>query len=338
MKDFSSINELYAKFFNFTNPPSRVTVAVGDALPEGLEVMLTAMAHPSHVPGHRNGLHVQSQSYWAPANIGPYSQAISVPLEDGREVHIAGQIPLDPASMTLYDSQGFKGEVILALQHLFRIGRTQNVKWWTTGVAMIPASDDKKAQEERVVLAQAIWRAAHELPSNTNDDEEDEEVFDAWDRKNFSKPFDDNVARSSIPDYTIFDQQVQRHVGKKGLRAPPCVVVEVEALPRYASVEWACTGLSVSALAQSSVDEGPVKEFIVQHPEGCYEYRVIEIPDEEVDAEQYISQVENGTLYASARFDWTDMRWFKSGISWVPCKRVWGEGGREIRGVIVGGR
>ncbi|KAJ4344701.1 uncharacterized protein N0V89_012445 [Didymosphaeria variabile] len=334
MKDFSSINSLYAKFFEFTNPPSRVTVAVGDTLPAGLDVMLTAIAHPSDQPRSRTGLHVQSQSYWAPANIGPYSQAISVPLGEGREVHIAGQIPLDPASMTLYTGHGFKGEALLSLQHLFRIGRTQNVKWWTAGVAMIPANADARAQEERVVVAKAVWKAAHEPPSDA-ENEDEEEVVDAWDRKNFSKAFDDTVARSPIPDYAVFEQQAQS--GAK-LRASPCVVIEVDALPRYASIEWACTGLNVDALEQFRDDESPVKESVVRHLEKSFEYRVVEIPDEEVDAAQLLSQMEYGTLYASDKFDWTDSRWFKRGIAWVPCKRVWGEEGREVRGVIVGGR
>ncbi|KAF2441037.1 adenine nucleotide alpha hydrolases-like protein, partial [Karstenula rhodostoma CBS 690.94] len=129
MKDFTSTNALYAHFFASTNPPSRVTVAVGATLPDGLDVMLTAIAHPATAPAHRTGLHVQSHSYWAPANIGPYSQAVCVPLAGGggREVHIAGQIPLDPPSMTLHTQGGFKGAAVLALQHLFRIARTQAV-------------------------------------------------------------------------------------------------------------------------------------------------------------------------------------------------------------------
>ncbi|KAL5393665.1 hypothetical protein PMIN04_000491 [Paraphaeosphaeria minitans] len=340
MRDFTSINALYAQFFAFTNPPSRVTVAVGDTLPAGIDVMLTAIAHPT---GQRTGLHVQSQSYWAPANIGPYSQAISVLLRGGggggdgrgREVHIAGQIPLDPASMTLHTKDGFKGEAALALQHLFRIGRTQGVKWWTAGVAMIPSSADAQMHDGRVGLAQAVWTAAHARRETEDEDEDDGEAVDVWDRKNFSKAFDDTVGRASMPDYGIFDRR-----GHAGLRAPPCVVVEVDALPRYASVEWACTGLDVVSLRQSSGSTSlqGVKEFTVRHPEGRFEYRVVEIPDGEVDIAEVLSRMEYGTLYASAQGDWSDERWVKTGISWVPCKRVWGEDGRELRGVIVGGR
>ncbi|PVH95018.1 adenine nucleotide alpha hydrolases-like protein, partial [Periconia macrospinosa] len=85
MSTFTSINATYASFFSFTNPPSRATVAIGSLMPEGVDVMLSVIAHrlPSSSSSssvQREGLHVQSQSYWAPANIGPYSQAISVPL------------------------------------------------------------------------------------------------------------------------------------------------------------------------------------------------------------------------------------------------------------------
>ncbi|KAF1971210.1 hypothetical protein BU23DRAFT_556227 [Bimuria novae-zelandiae CBS 107.79] len=347
MKDFALINGLYAKFFNFTNPPSRVTVAVGDAMPQSLDVMLTTIAHPQGEQRRRKGLHVQSQSYWAPANIGPYSQAISVPLGDGYEVHVAGQIPLDPPSMALYTKDGFKGEALLALQHLTRIGRTQNVKWWVAGVAMIPGSEDLEAQAQRVSLAQSVWAVINEPPSE-KEEEEDEEVIDAWDRKNFSKAFDDTVSRTQIPDYSIFEQHnVQIPAGPTKFRAPPCIVVEVDALPRYASIEWACTGLSVNALQQqlhndgASADGGSAKphhpsSVQVRDPESRFAYTVIEIPgDDEVDASRWLSRVEHGTLYASAKFDWTQSYWFKNGISWIPCKRVWSEGGREVKGVLV---
>ena len=354
MKDFALINELYAKFFDFTNPPSRVTVAVGDTMAESLDIMLTAIAHPQPPSGRRNGLHVQSQSYWAPANIGPYSQAISVPLGDGYEIHIAGQIPLDPPSMTLYSKDGFKGEALLALQHLTRIGRTQNVKWWVAGVAMISATTESRGfQEDRVKVAQAVWDAVNAPPpadgEEGEEDQEDEEVVDAWDRKNFSKAFDDTVARSRIPDYRVFgDPDLQESTDSSRPRAPPCIVVEVDALPRYASIEWACTGLDVDRLRQTHAgvadDLGDAEHhrsraFEVRDTDDRFAYSIFEIPeDERVDPAKMPFEVEYGTLYASSRFDWKDSSWAQSGISWIPCKRVWGQGGRELRGALVAKR
>lgn len=353
MKDFSLINHLYAKYFDFTNPPSRVTVAVGDAMPDALDIMLTTIAHPLPPPGRRNGLHVQSQSYWAPANIGPYSQAISVPLAYGHEVHIAGQIPLDPPSMALYTKDGFKGETLLALQHLTRIGRTQNVKWWVAGVAMIPASTGSGTdQEERVTLAQAVWNAVNRPPyadGGEGEDDENEEVVDAWDRKNFSKAFDDTVERARVPDYRIFGEyDGEVSTASSELRAPPCVVVEVDALPRYASIEWACTGLAVDGLQQVHTgvggDSGNSRNdqsgaFEVRDPDDRFAYIVYEIPgDGEVDVAKLPFTVEYGTLYASSRLDWKDSSLVQGGVSWIPCKRVWGQGGRELGGVLVAKR
>jgi len=51
-------------------PPSRVTIST--TMPESVRLSAIISTRP------RTGLHVQSRSYWAPANIGPYSQAIAV--------------------------------------------------------------------------------------------------------------------------------------------------------------------------------------------------------------------------------------------------------------------
>lgn len=85
---FSSANAAYASFFG-ASPPARACVGVGgtgvvmDCIawvgePSG---SLTDKAIAKKIKGDtgtRKALHVQSLSYWAPANIGPYSQAISV--------------------------------------------------------------------------------------------------------------------------------------------------------------------------------------------------------------------------------------------------------------------
>ena len=71
------------------NPPIRVCVEA----PIKTKVSLSAI-------GNRNPIktmHVQSISHWAPANIGPYSQATLV----DNVLHVAGQIGLIPGSMDL---------------------------------------------------------------------------------------------------------------------------------------------------------------------------------------------------------------------------------------------
>jgi len=70
MSDFSIINPIYASYFTSPLPPSRVTIST--AIPESIRLSAIISTSP------RTGLHVQSRSYWAPANIGPYSQAIAV--------------------------------------------------------------------------------------------------------------------------------------------------------------------------------------------------------------------------------------------------------------------
>lgn len=61
-------------------------------------------------------LHVQSISHWAPANIGPYSQAVRV----GDFVYLAGQIGLVPGSMQLVNG-GIKYQCHIVLRHIDRI-------------------------------------------------------------------------------------------------------------------------------------------------------------------------------------------------------------------------
>jgi len=70
MSDFSIINPIYASYFASPLPPSRVTIST--TIPESVRLSAIISTRP------RTGLHVQSRSYWAPANIGPYSQAIAV--------------------------------------------------------------------------------------------------------------------------------------------------------------------------------------------------------------------------------------------------------------------
>ena len=48
--------------------------------------------------GTRKCLHVQGISHWAPSNIGPYSQAVSV----GGLLHISGQIALVPGTIQIF--------------------------------------------------------------------------------------------------------------------------------------------------------------------------------------------------------------------------------------------
>lgn len=122
MNDFVTVNELYSTYIPMMNCPSRTCIQL--ALPHNAHIMLQCIAKkPSHAliekytssqhnvndngnisdintlihHFQRDVLHVQSISTWAPCCIGPYSQATTV----DHIIHLAGQIGLGPATMTL---------------------------------------------------------------------------------------------------------------------------------------------------------------------------------------------------------------------------------------------
>lgn len=72
---FPQVNAIYKTYFG-SSPPARACVAV--TLPNSCRVSLEAIAYAGPRSGARHALHVQGLSYWAPANIGPYSQAVTV--------------------------------------------------------------------------------------------------------------------------------------------------------------------------------------------------------------------------------------------------------------------
>ncbi|KAI5288831.1 hypothetical protein KEM55_008969 [Ascosphaera atra] len=202
----------------------------------------------------RDGLHVQSRSYWAPANIGPYSQAIAVPsqpnsnLSDGSCVYVAGQIPLHPPTMELawgdqssgnadwYDP--FLSRATLALQHLWRIGQANSVAWWFGAIAFLSGPHEIQA---KAVAAYRIWQELHHLPRRTSslDDEDAVPVLDAWDVK-YGRQLDFGSASAAaqktpvIPDWEVF--------GGEEPVMPPYLAVQVAELPRGSDVEWQALG------------------------------------------------------------------------------------------------
>ena len=115
MNEFAPINSNYVKYFNRALPPSRICVETN--LPDGIEAQLSVVVL-KHL-SDKMGLHVQGRSYWAPCNIGPYSQAISSNTD--RTIRISGQIPLIPKSMELPSGKDIPYNITLALQHYQRI-------------------------------------------------------------------------------------------------------------------------------------------------------------------------------------------------------------------------
>ncbi|KAH7930747.1 hypothetical protein BV22DRAFT_1078565 [Leucogyrophana mollusca] len=125
MDDFPKVNAMYATFFG-SSPPARACVAVD--LPSPIHVKLDCIAYAELAPHDRQALHVQGLSYWAPANIGPYSQAIMV----GERIFISGQIGLVPSSLTLPSPPSLAMETALCFQHADRVAaalRTTTGGW-----------------------------------------------------------------------------------------------------------------------------------------------------------------------------------------------------------------
>ncbi|KAK0730693.1 hypothetical protein B0H67DRAFT_46756 [Lasiosphaeris hirsuta] len=272
MPDFPIINTIYGSLFDAPNPPSRVTVSCGSLLSHGhknIAVYLTV--HTALPANHRQGLHVQSRSYWAPANIGPYSQAIAIPVASlassskvtnrqggwgPKLVSIAGQIPLVPGTMTLPEG-GLELQLTLSLQHLWRIGLEMGVQWWSSAVVYFPSrarDDNDESLKRRAMLAARSWEEGHVwgIKGGGESDDEDEVGPDLWDRK-FNPEFMSVGTQSDaalLPDWDI----VVGGESKSKDSVPPVFVAEVAELPRAAGAEWhAHAGVANAAAASMTV-------------------------------------------------------------------------------------
>ncbi|POY72917.1 hypothetical protein BMF94_4078 [Rhodotorula taiwanensis] len=172
---FPRINAVYSTYFG-TSPPTRACVAVPGPQGAGAwRVKLDGVARvgdPSvGLENERKALHVQSMSYWAPANIGPYSQSVNT----GGRIYIAGQIPLIPAALSLPPSPSsnssshdptarFSYHAALALQHLTRIVACSSPASTARPISVVawlgPCASDHEWRR-RVAACRAAWSAAH---------------------------------------------------------------------------------------------------------------------------------------------------------------------------------
>ncbi|KAK6519451.1 hypothetical protein TWF281_003285 [Arthrobotrys megalospora] len=225
MDDFQAINKVYSSYFSdFPNPPSRVCVAIGDAMPQNIGVLLSVIADTPEHGDTRKALHVQSRSYWAPANVGPYSQATAV----GGVVSVAGMVGLLPESMKVWESEGVKGETVLALQSMVRVGREMSIHGqygWLGGVGFVVDGAD-------VAGMKGAWKDWFEEPEEEDDGDTDEEVNEGYFEKS-----DEDIQSPSI--------------SRPGL-SPPLVIVRVPQLPVGSHVEFACQGLDSAFLNRAA--------------------------------------------------------------------------------------
>ncbi|KAI0650350.1 hypothetical protein C8Q79DRAFT_380328 [Trametes meyenii] len=167
---FARVNAVYATYFG-TSPPARACVAAD--LPSPIRVRLDSVAFAEDNPHARQALHVQGLSYWAPANIGPYSQAI---IAD-EQVFISGQIGLIPSSLALPSPQSLAFETALAFQHVHRVvkalknnsgggwaGHYQGIVYWLARAGDLPPVREASAQFEGDSEAPTLFVVVPELP------------------------------------------------------------------------------------------------------------------------------------------------------------------------------
>ena len=286
MIEFTAVNTVYGRAFTAPNPPARVTIACGDRLPENVHFSLSVVLDTGSRM-KRKGLHVQSRSYWAPANIGPYSQAVSVPItsrgearngDDGEIVHVAGQIPLVPHTMEIMEGT-FLEQSTLALQHLWRVGQERSVDLWTHGVAYLAKpSDSTDVDPERLQIVWRIWEGAHAWSQRPKDVEEDEDEYDgpdAWDLKhnpyhhrglagpNTSARKPSGTHLHPLPRLSVMQNGRPATATVGNTFTPPLLIAEVDSLPRAAPIEWHSLGLGGMPTTKprihlSTVETGPV--------------------------------------------------------------------------------
>lgn len=328
MADFTTLNGIYGQLFTKPNPPARVTVACGESLPDEVSVMVSFVVSLGAL-ATRDGLHVQSRSYWAPNNIGPYSQAISVPTknENGSAiVYVAGQIPLVPASMEVLkmedskhqiDSEDgnemelFRKQACLALQHLWRIGKAMSVSWWIGGIAFMTGGSDVRI---KATTAWEIWKGVHQKQLWEKDGMEADSL-DAWDMKygglgSFVK---DEAEVQSLPD-------ISRLSVSPSVKLPGFFAVEVDELPRGCNIEWQGLGVtnpcvdvvSYVIVPLTSSDEG-FSTILSATLEGLGS-----------------PQLQQATIYTQRTALLSDLS-----IQIIPCSAIYGPEGKEIAAGIV---
>jgi len=116
MQNYAAMNAQYNKHFGL-NPPARVCVGLGkEKLPPSCQVVLSLVGRREEEG--RKVLHVQGWSHWAPANIGPYSQAVAA----GDRIFLSGMIGLVPGSMEMVGEEE-AAQAGLALRHVQRVSQ-----------------------------------------------------------------------------------------------------------------------------------------------------------------------------------------------------------------------
>lgn len=142
MDSFVAFNQMYnLHLASLLNPPSRACIEA--PLPWEVELTVCGEIEPDN---EAKGLHVQGRSFWAPANIGPYSQ---IRMVQGIS-YVAGQIGLIPHTLELENN--VVKQAVLALQNAQRLLNTMHGQNWVFRVAIAYTTS-----VEATYLAEEIW-------------------------------------------------------------------------------------------------------------------------------------------------------------------------------------
>jgi diphthine-ammonia ligase len=167
--------------------------------------------------------------------------------------------------MELYSPHGhdtaktFVQQGVLALQHLYRIGAAVSVRRWSSVIAFITAPSAEDASS-RANVARRMWQEVHEpsgqASKGEDEDEDEDEAFDVWDQQR-------GAGRGAWQTYEADEKDDSAQHEKS---TPPIYVIEVDSLPRDASIEWVAYG--VTGNGQEGVVI-PHLAHLLQMFEGC---------------------------------------------------------------------
>lgn len=159
MAHFARINAVYSTFFkDLYLPPSRVCVETTLAAPHLVQVSCVVMKPKVE----KIGIHIRSRSYWAPQNIGPYSQAIVEQRPNFKTATLSGQIPLVPSTMEIDPHASLLDSAVLSLQHLYRAKLLVNVRKLASCACYV-------TEQSSVPIVAEVWRNYVEEVENGQD-------------------------------------------------------------------------------------------------------------------------------------------------------------------------
>ena len=139
INNYNNVNRIYTDYFKL-KPPSRVCIQIPSHANTVCRLELIGTR------GEKTCMHVQSRSYWAPANIGPYAQCYT----GGIWVFVAGQIGLIPSTMQMADSQL---QCQLSLQHCDSVMRANNSDVLLTVIGVCYGTDKNILEQSNFVFA-----------------------------------------------------------------------------------------------------------------------------------------------------------------------------------------